>query len=219
VNISIFNQTLALLPDKAVLLPDGTLIVADLHLGKATAFQAKGLAIPEGDSDADLQRLGTICEQVGATRILINGDLFHSPAGLTPAIERLLETWLFTIPVPVQLIIGNHDAKLRRLPAALNPVPFTEAAGFHIVHDPADAPPDKPALCALCAHWHPVARIADGKRTSLRLPCFLLRGSILVAPSFGSFTGGAIIDHQKGDRVFVAPGDRVIEVPAELLRR
>ena len=215
-NISILNQTLALLPDKTVLLPDGTLIVADLHLGKATAFQAKGLAVPEGDSAADLHRLRTICEQVGATRILINGDLFHSHAGLTTEIERLMETWLFTISVPVQLIIGNHDAKLRRLPAALNPVPFTEAAGFHIVHDPADAPPGKPAVCA---HWHPVARIADGKRTSLRLPCFLLRGPVLVLPSFGTFTGGAIIDRETGDRVFVAPGERVIEVPEELLRR
>lgn len=215
-NISILNQTLALLPDKVVLLSDGTLVVADLHLGKATAFQAKGLAIPEGDSDADLQRLGTICEQVGATRILINGDLFHSPAGLTLSIERLLETWLSTIRIPVQLVVGNHDRKLARLPASLNPVPYDDAAGFRIVHDPADAPPDRPAICA---HWHPVARIADGKRTSLRLPCFLLRGSVLVAPSFGTFTGGAILDHERNDRVFVAPGNRVIEVPTELLRR
>jgi len=216
VNISILNQTLALLSDKAVHLPDGTLVVADLHLGKATAFQAKGLAIPEGDSDADLHRLRTICEQVGATRLLINGDLFHSPAGLTPEIERLLETWLSTMTIPVQLIVGNHDRKLRRLPDSLHPVDSAEAAGFHIVHDPADAPAGQ---AAICAHWHPVARIADGKRTSLRLPCFLLRGSILVAPSFGTFTGGAIIDRQQGDRVFVAPADRVIEVPQELLRR
>ncbi len=215
-NISILNQTIALLPGKAVVLPDGTLIVADLHLGKATAFQAKGLAIPEGDDDSDLRRLRTICEQVGATRIFINGDLFHSPAGLTPAIEHLLDAWLSTLSIPVQLIVGNHDRKLRRLPPVLNPVPSAEAAGFHIVHDPADALPDQPAICA---HWHPVARIADGKRTSLRLPCFLLRGSVLVAPSFGTFTGGAIIGPEKGDRVFVAPGDRVIEVPEELLRR
>lgn len=198
------------------MLPDRTLVAADLHLGKASAFQARGLAIPEGDSAADLHRLGTVCEQVGATRLLINGDLFHSPAGLTPAIERLLETWLSTLSIPVQLIVGNHDAKLRRLPASLSPVPFTEAAGFHIVHDPADAPAGRPAVCA---HWHPVARIADGKRTSLRLPCFLLRGTTLVLPSFGTFTGGAILDPAKGDRIFVAPGDRVIEVPDELLRR
>ncbi len=215
-NIPILNQTIALLPGKAVLLPDRSLVVADLHLGKATAFQAKGLAIPEGDSDADLNRLGTICEQAGATRLLINGDLFHSPAGLSEEIERLLETWLTTLSIPVQLIIGNHDAKLRRLPTALNPVESIDAAGFHIVHDPADAPAGRPAICA---HWHPVARIADGKRTSLRLPCFLLRGSSLVLPAFGTFTGGAILDREKGDRVFVAPGDRVIEVPDELLRR
>lgn len=215
-NIPILDQTLALLSERAVLLPDRTLVAADLHLGKASAFQARGLAIPEGASAADLHRLGTVCEQVGAIRLLINGDLFHSPAGLTPAIERLLETWLSTLSIPVQLIVGNHDAKLRRLPASLSPVPFTEAAGFHIVHDPADAPAGRPAVCA---HWHPVARIADGKRTSLRLPCFLLRGTTLVLPSFGTFTGGAILDREKGDRVFVAPGDRVIEVPDELLRR
>lgn len=214
--ISIFNQTLDLLTGKAVLLADGTLIVADLHLGKATAFQAKGLAIPEGDSEADLRRLGTICEHVGASRLVINGDLFHSPAGLTREIEQLIETWIAALSIPVQLVVGNHDRKLSRLPAFLNPVATTEAGGFLIVHDPADAPTDRPAICA---HWHPVARIADGKRTSLRLPCFLLRGNSLILPSFGSFTGGAIISREKGDRVFVGPGDRVIEVPQELLRR
>lgn len=213
--LTLFNQTLQLLPGKAVLLPDRTLVVADLHLGKATAFQAKGLAIPEGDSDADLHRLGTLCEQVRASRIVINGDLFHSPAGLSPEIERLLETWLFTVGVPVELVLGNHDRKLARLPLWITAIAAVEHAGFHLVHDPADAPDDRPVVAA---HWHPVAKIADGKRTSLRLPCFLLRRNVLVLPSFGSFTGGAIVDREKGDRVFVAPGDRVIEVPEKLLR-
>lgn len=213
--LTLFNQTLQLVPGKAVLLPDRTLVVADLHLGKATAFQAKGLAIPEGDSDADLGRLGTLCEQVRASRVVINGDLFHSPAGLSPEIERLLETWLFTLGVPVELVMGNHDRKLRRLPEWLTAVESVEHAGIHLVHDPADAPDDRPVVAA---HWHPVAKIADGKRTSLRLPCFLLRRNVLVLPSFGRFTGGAIVDPEKGDRVFVAPGDRVIEVPEKLLR-
>jgi DNA ligase-associated metallophosphoesterase len=214
--IAIHNQTLDLFPEKAVQLADGTLIVADLHLGKAIAFQACGLAIPDGDSKADLTRLTELCQRRGATRLLINGDLFHSPAGLTPAIEQLLETWLSSLSIPVQLVLGNHDRKLPRLPAALAAVDSVKTAGFHIVHDPADAPPGIPAITA---HWHPVARIADGKRTSLRLPCFLLRGSTLVLPSFGTFTGGAIIDREKGDHVFVAPADRVIDVPAALLGR
>lgn len=215
-NISILHQTIDLLPGSAARLADGSLVVADLHLGKATAFQAQGLAIPEGDSAADLDRLRTICEQAAATRLLINGDLFHSPAGLSPEIERLLEFWLASLSIPVQLILGNHDRAIRRVPAALNPVASLEAAGFLLVHDPAEAPADRPTITA---HWHPVAKIADGRRSSLRLPCFLARGGSLVLPAFGSFTGGVVIAPEPGDRFFVAPAERVVEVPASLLRR
>jgi hypothetical protein len=215
VNISINHQTIDLISGGAIRLTDGSLVVADLHLGKATAFQARGLAIPEGDSAADLDRLRTICEQVAATRLLINGDLFHSPAGLTPEIEHLLDSWRASLSIPVQLIVGNHDRALRRLPTWLDPVASLEAAGFLLVHDPAEAPPDRPTIAA---HWHPVAKIADGRRSSLRLPCFLARGELVVLPAFGSFTGGAVIAPEPGDRFFVAPAERVIEVPATLLR-
>lgn len=215
-NILVSHQTIDLLPGGVARLADGSLLVADLHLGKATAFQARGLAIPEGDSAADLDRLRTICEQVAATRILINGDLFHSPAGISPEIEQLLESWLASLAIPVQLILGNHDRAIRRIPAWLNPVASLEAAGFWLVHDPADAPPGRPTIAA---HWHPVAKIADGRRSSLRLPCFLLRGELLVLPAFGSFTGGVVIPPEPDDRFFVAPAERVIEVPGSLLRR
>ena len=86
--IQIQSQTLDLVTGSAALLEDGTLVVADLHLGKASAFQAKGLAIPEGDSEADIKRLTELCKWNQATRLVINGDLFHSPAGLTEEIER-----------------------------------------------------------------------------------------------------------------------------------
>lgn len=215
-NISGIHQTIDLLPGGIARLADGSLVVADLHLGKATAFQARGLAIPEGDSAADLERLRTICEQVAATRLLINGDLFHSPAGLSAEIERLLETWRASLAIPVQLILGNHDRAVRRIPAWLDPVASLEASGVHIVHDPAEALPGR---LTIAAHWHPMAKIADGRRSSLRLPCFLLRGELLVLPAFGAFTGGVVIPPEPGDRCFVAPADRVIEVPAALLRR
>lgn len=213
--LTLLNQTLELLPEKAVLLPDRTLVVADLHLGKAIAFQAKGLAIPEGDSHADLRRLAALCEQTQATRLVINGDLFHSPAGLTVEINRSIELFVSSLKIPTLLVTGNHDRKLGQLPGFLSAVDHLEVEGIRLVHDPADAPDSIPAITA---HWHPVARIADGRRTSLRLPCFLLRQQLLVLPSFGSFTGGAIVTRKEGDRIFVAPGDRVIEVPSELLR-
>lgn len=213
--ISHSHHSITLFPEKAALLADGSLIIADLHLGKASAFQAHGLAIPEGDSAADLERARILCQQSGASRLLINGDLFHSPAGLSPEVKWLLEDWLAAMPIPVTLILGNHDRSIRGIPPALQPVTSMEAAGFTIVHDPADAPPGE---ASITAHWHPVARIADGKRSRLRLPCFLLRGPTLVLPAFGSFTGGVPIAPDAHDRVFVAPGERVIEVPHALLR-
>lgn len=214
-NLQILDQTITLCPSGAILLSDGTLVVADLHLGKASAFQAKGLAIPEGDSEADLKRLKEICTWHEATRLVINGDLFHSPAGLTPHIEQLLEAFINDMRIPVELTLGNHERKIPRIPPYLSPEEAASYAGFHIVHDPADAPKKGPSVTA---HWHPVVRIADGKRTSLRLPCFLVRKNMVVIPSFGSFTGGQVIDPEEGDRFFVFPGEDVVEVPEELIR-
>ncbi|MDB6077345.1 MAG: metallophosphoesterase [Akkermansiaceae bacterium] len=215
-NLEIAGRPITLLPEKAILLEDGTLVVADLHLGKATAFQARGLAIPEGDSAADLQRLAHLAAACGATRILVNGDLFHSPAGLTPAIENLLTNWLEDLPIPVQLVLGNHDSKLPRIPHGLHPTGMVECCGIRIVHDPAEASHEIPSITA---HWHPFARITDGKRTALRLPCFLLRhGLNLVLPAFGTFTGGQILAVEEDDRYFVAPAGKIIEVPLDLIR-
>ena len=214
-NLQIEERTFQLLPGLGVLLEDGTLVAADLHLGKASAFQAQGLAIPEGDSEADLKRLSALCHWHQATRLVVNGDLFHSPAGLTDEIERLIEKWLDEVRIPVQLVLGNHDRKLPRTPHGMKPVESVVCDGVHIVHDPADVPDD---VIAVAAHWHPYVRIADGKRTALRLPCFLLRGDMLVLPAFGSFTGGQILEREEGDRYFVSPGEDVVEVPEELVR-
>ena len=62
-----------------------------------------------------------------------------------------------------------------------------------------------------------MVRIPDGKRTSLRLPCFLFRDNTLVLPAFGSFTGGAILDSNPDDRIFVALREQVVELPAALI--
>lgn len=214
-NLQVGDQSIVLCPDGAVLLSDGTLVVADLHLGKATAFQAQGLAIPEGDDEVDLKRLKSLCRWHEAERLVINGDLFHSAGGMNPRIEQLLETFINDMTIPVELTLGNHERKIPRIPPFLSPEENASYAGFHIVHDPADAPPGLPSVTA---HWHPVVRIADGKRTTLRLPCFLVRKNMVVLPAFGSFTGGQVIAPENGDRFFVFPGEDVVEVPEELIR-
>lgn len=191
-----------------------TLVAADLHLGKSAVFRANGLPVPEGDTLRDLQRLERLAAEHEAAEIVIAGDLFHGTSGITPEITGELSAFIDRIGIPFRLTGGNHDAKITTLPCGLSSEPFIDRAGLRILHDPADVAAG--SMLHLSGHWHPVAKIRDGKRTTLRLPCFLLRGNTLVLPSFGSFTGGAVIPDEPGDRIFVALRDRVVELPEEL---
>ncbi len=207
---------LLLLPEGAAFLTScSMLIVADVHLGKSATFRAQGLPIPEGDTARDFQRLIDLALKYGATRLVIAGDLFHAPSGITPELEDALERFLAEIGIHVTLVMGNHDIKLRALPEQLHPVPYLDVGeNLRIIHDPAHTSGDR---LHLSGHWHPVVKIPDGKRTSLRLPCFLLRENTLIIPAFGSFTGGAIMKTRVGDRVFVSLRDEIIELPQDLI--
>jgi DNA ligase-associated metallophosphoesterase len=203
---------ISLLTEGAVFLAnDSTLIVADIHLGKSAAFRAKGLPVPEGDSVRDLARLAALVEKSQARHLVIAGDLFHAPAGMTTDIETALADFMFRLEIPVTLVLGNHDVKIQPLPPGLTSVPRLDLEPrLRVIHDPAHVSGDR---LHIAGHWHPIVRIPDGKRTSLRLPCFLFRNHTLVMPAFGSFTGGSILNVRPDDRVFVALRDDVVELP------
>ncbi|RYD23626.1 MAG: ligase-associated DNA damage response endonuclease PdeM [Verrucomicrobiaceae bacterium] len=203
---------LTILPEGVLV--DSTLVVADVHLGKSATFRAKGLPVPEGDTERDFRRLAEMVGKHGVSHLVIAGDLFHAPSGLTEELETALARFLSAVSIPVTLVIGNHDAKLRRLPTGLVCVGHLDLDQIRIVHDPASADSER---LHISGHWHPVVRIPDGRRTSLRLPCFLYRKNTLVLPAFGSFTGGAILSAQEGDRIFAALRDQIVEIPQELL--
>lgn len=205
-----------LLPEGAVHFTDSsTLVVADIHLGKSAAFRARGLPVPEGDNARDFARLKALADRCGAKAIVIAGDLFHAPSGITPELETSLGEFLTSIGVPVTLVTGNHDVKLKCLPAGLHHLSHLDVGDtFRILHDPGHAEGEK---LHISGHWHPVVKIPDGKRTSLRLPCFLFRNNTLVLPAFGSFTGGAVMRYEPGDRIFVALRENVVELPEDLL--
>jgi DNA ligase-associated metallophosphoesterase len=208
--------SLTLLPEGAAFLTDSsTLIVADIHLGKSAAFRAKGLPVPEGDSARDLGRLLDLAKKSKAAHLVIAGDLFHARTGITPELETALTDFMSHLEIPTTLVAGNHDLKIPNLPAALHSVTHLDLAkNLRVIHDPAHASGDQ---LHIAGHWHPVVKIPDGKRTSLRLPCFFFRDSTLVLPAFGSFTGGAILAAKPQDRVFVALRDQVVELPTALI--
>ena len=61
------DAEIVLLPGRAAVLPaSATLLVADLHLGKAATFRKAGIPVPEGSAQRDLARLADGPRRLGA---------------------------------------------------------------------------------------------------------------------------------------------------------
>lgn len=89
------------------------LIVADLHLEKASWFAARGQMLPPHDSLATLEDLAALVTATDARELWCLGDNFHDPHGpsrLLPDALALLAR--LTTLVSWTWITGNHDAHL-----------------------------------------------------------------------------------------------------------
>src|ERR1700740_233172 len=86
------------------------LLVADLHLEKASWFARLGQFLPPYDSHATLTTLAAEVERTGAVRLYCLGDSFHDRfrCGRLPADARALLTGL-TARLDWVWIVGNHD--------------------------------------------------------------------------------------------------------------
>jgi len=111
VRFSFSGQDLMALPQGALFWPARrALLVADLHLEKASWFARLGQMLPPYDSIATLTELGAIVEATGASEIWCLGDSFHDRHGCdrlpSQARERLLA---LTAATRWTWITGNHD--------------------------------------------------------------------------------------------------------------
>jgi len=163
-----------------------TLVVADLHLEKGSAFARRGTLLPPYDTARTLRRLGWAIERYRPRVVVSLGDAFHDragAAGLTADDRRELaalaagRTWLW--------IRGNHDPDPPRGLAGES-LPSLALGRLQLRHlpDPAD---DGAAVVA--GHLHPKARLVQGPRKAIR-PCFAADAQLLLLPAFGAYTGG-----------------------------
>ena len=206
------GQRLALLPDRAVWWATRqTLIVADVHLGKGTAFRRAGLPVPSGGSAKDLSRLSALLEYTGARRLVVLGDLVHAKGSHQEELAEEAIRWRESRrTVEMLLVRGNHDRSAGRVPVAWGieevEEPFEEG-GLVYAHEPRD----EAGAAVLAGHVHPVLGVKDFARSVVRLACFVVDGDrCLTLPAFGSFTGGHAIQRQEGRRVYVTSGIRVV---------
>lgn len=192
-----------------------TLLVADLHLEKASWFARLGQLLPPYDSHATLTALAAEVAQTGAERLYCLGDSFHDRFGCDRlgADSRAVLSEL-TSKLDWIWIVGNHDPGFAdHCGGAI--VEEAEVNGVLLRHE---ARPDE-AKPEISGHFHPKLRLnLNGRRISRR--CFVASERKLILPAFGAFTGGLDARHPEivravsGDAVALVPvADRLLRFP------
>ncbi|MBL0391058.1 ligase-associated DNA damage response endonuclease PdeM [Ramlibacter monticola] len=219
--IRLAGEDALLHPGGALFLPaHGTLLVADVHFGKAVSFRRLGVPVPRGTTGETVARLDAALAGTGARALVFLGDFLHSARSHARGTLAVLQAWRERHPaLPVTLVRGNHDARAGDPPASL---------GFAIVDEPlrlgpfalCHHPRPVPGAYVLAGHWHPCVSVSGRAFERLRLPCFWLGDengppgqAVGVLPAFGSFTGMHPIAPRAGDRVFPIAGDVVRALP------
>jgi DNA ligase-associated metallophosphoesterase len=215
--INFGGQAFELCPDCALWWPsERTLIVADIHIGKAATFRAFGIPVPSGTTARNLARLTALIERFDPQRLLILGDLLHARESHAASDQML--AWRQIRPeMTVALVRGNHDRKSGALADELRVDaccgPLVER-GIAFVHEPVDEP-DQPTIAG---HVHPSTRLTDFDGSTVKVPCFVVDPQQMILPSFGTFTGGYTVDPAPDRRSFAVAAGRVIEVTPKRTR-
>lgn len=170
------------------------LLVADLHLEKASFFAKAGQMLPPYDSRATLERLARAIGETGARCVFTLGDNFHDSAGaerLEPHARGMLDA--LTRATDWVWITGNHDS---RMDAVCGGTVVEELAlgGMLLRHRAHAGAMAAGARGELSGHYHPKLRIqARGRRISR--PCAVVArhpygADRMILPAFGALTGG-----------------------------
>lgn len=220
--------------DKTLWWPQAqSLFVADVHLGKAAAFRASGLAVPEGTTQDNLQRLSQAIAGTRAQRVVVLGDFLHARQAQHPLVWQALADWRQRHrQLDVALVRGNHDRHAGDPPAALGFTLHEEPwplGSLSACHHPDVRPETRPETCpapqpgatsgtapgatVLAGHVHPVVQLGGAGRDGLRLPCFVHQPGCLVLPAFGAFTGGQPVAQAVGVDCYAVGAGRVWRLP------
>ena len=216
VPFSFADETFEATPGGALYWPrEQALLVADLHLEKASWFARLGQFLPPYDSHATLSAVAAQVEQTGATRLLCLGDSFHDAFGCDrlPASARALLKEL-TSRLDWTWIVGNHDPGFADHCGG-RIADEVELAGIILRHEAVREEP-RPEISG---HFHPKLRLhLKGRQVSRR--CFVASATKIIMPAFGALTGGLDAHHPQimgsmgGNASALVPiSDRLLRFP------
>lgn len=203
------GQTFLLHPYRAAYWEEAdTLLIADLHLGKARHFRREGIPVPSAVGNENWDKLIALLLEFEPGRVLLLGDLFHSV--YNSAWEEFGELLEQFAHIRFELVLGNHDIldahHYERVGLHIYPDTLLESP-FLFTHEPLEEIPE--GVYNICGHLHPGVKLYGGGG-SLRLPCFHFGEQQGIFPAFGAFTGLAIMRARRTDAIYVVTDEAVI---------
>lgn len=208
------GQTFEPLPCGALHWPaQDLLLVADLHLEKASHFAARGWPLPPWDSEVTLDRLLAAVALTSARRVVALGDSFHDRDG--PArLDTSVRTRLAALANRLELIwvSGNHDG-LSGSGIGGEAVETLDLEGIVLRHE---AEPGE-QRAEISGHYHPKLAIRRKGRT-IRRRCFARGARRLILPAYGALAGGLDVTDSAIANLFPDGLEALVREGGQLLR-
>ena len=188
---------------------ENTLIISDVHLGKASHFRINGLRIPSNVIEQNFIQLDLVLKRFSPRRVLFLGDLFHS--SFNEEWNRF-EKWIADYDhMEFVLVEGNHDV--------LDPKKYS-SIGIKVVEELIEGPflfthiplEEDRSEYNIAGHIHPGVRLRGKAKQSMRLPCFFFGKHQGILPAFGELTGQHALRPKKSDSIYIVAKDAVIKV-------
>ncbi|MFD1644863.1 metallophosphoesterase [Haloarchaeobius litoreus] len=190
--------------DRGVFLPaDDTLVVADIHLGRA---HASNVEFPLNERQDTLDRLGALLGRFEPETVVFAGDVLHRFDAVPVPVRESLDAVVSTIhdagAEPV-LVRGNHDRQLDRV--ASEPVHDAHKLDSGTVVCHGHEEPGETGDRYVVGHDHPVLAV-EGRRH----PCLLYGADaydgvpVLMLPPFTTLAPGVVVNGMRA-RDFDSP--------------
>ncbi|MYG52156.1 MAG: ligase-associated DNA damage response endonuclease PdeM, partial [Rhodospirillaceae bacterium] len=178
----------------ALVLPERrTVVFADLHFEKGSAYAERGALLPPWDSAATLERMEAVLACHTPDRVVCLGDSFHDTGGggrmagpLAGRLRRLADRydWIW--------IAGNHDPEIPETAGGRAADRF-RLGGLLFLHEPDEREREEGSGDPqICGHFHPKARIRAGPRRINR-GWFLRDAGNLLQPASGGLDGLIVV--------------------------
>ncbi|MEO6271406.1 MAG: metallophosphoesterase, partial [Lautropia sp.] len=110
-NVELGGELIELLPQRAAYWPRRrSLVVADVHFGKAATFRSHWIPVPRGTTGENLAALDALLFSRDTEELIFLGDFLHARQAQAPPTLDAIRRWRRRRPaLRLVLVRGNHD--------------------------------------------------------------------------------------------------------------